>query len=264
MTPLFPAPLPAAAGRGRLRCLSLLLLLTACPERGLLLVYKKPDSTPLRSTVDRRLAQLKLKANLSEDDSTLTVRLAEGADASRIKALFAQRAHLEFCAEDVTVAERWCDAKWPEGITADSAGKTCALQGPRKALEAALADAGTQFAFGPSAAYSVWKCISPRIVAAEPHAEGKSLSLEFDRTGAKEFGALTTETVGKRLIIKLDDEVGSAPIVMEPITGGKAMLMTGAKDPESMEMLAASLVGGALPELVLEKEGTWGPPSLKR
>ena len=66
------------------------------------------------------------------------------------------------------------------------------------------------------------------------------------------------------MIIKLDDEVGSAPIVMEPITGGKAMLMTGAKDPESMEMLAASLVGGALPELVLEKEGTWGPPSLKR
>ena len=78
-----------------------------------------------------------------------------------------------------------CDAKWPEGITADSAGKTCALQGPRKALEAALADAGTQFAFGPSAAYSVWKCISPRIVAAEPHAEGKSLSLEFDRTGGR-------------------------------------------------------------------------------
>jgi preprotein translocase subunit SecD len=249
----------------------LLLLLTACPERrpperGLQLVYKKPDSTPLRATVDRRLAQLKLKANLSEDDSTLTVRLAEGADASRIKALFAQRAHLEFCSEDLTVAERWCGEKWPDGITVDSSGKTCSLVGPgKKELESALGDAGVEFAWDSvgKQAYSVSRCVTPRIVAAEAHTEEKNLSLEFDRTSAKEFATLTTETVGRRLLIKLDGVVGSAPIVMEPITGGKAMLMTGSKDPESMEVLAASLVGGALPELVLEKEGTWGPPSLK-
>lgn len=251
--------------------LSLLLLLTACPERrpperGLQLVYKKPNATPLRATVDRRLAQLKLKANLSEDDSTLTVRLAEGADVSRVKALFAQRAKLEFCAEDSTVAERWCGEQWPAGISVDSAGRACSLVAPsKKDLETALADAGVELAWGTSGkqAYSVSRCVSPRIVAAEPHADAKNVSLEFDRAGAKQFAQLTTETVGKRLLIKLDGEVGSAPVVMEPITGGKAMLMTGALDPVALETLAASLVGGALPALLLEKESTWGPPSLK-
>ena len=251
--------------------LSLLLLLTACPERrpperGLQLVYKKPNSTPLRSTVDRRLAQLKLKANLSEDDDSLTVRLTDGSDVARIKALFAQRAHLEFCAEDLTVAERWCSESWPAGITVDSAGKTCSLVGPsKKELETALGDAGVEFAWDSAGkqAYSVSRCVSPRIVAAEPHAAERNVSLEFDRTGAKEFASLTTETVGRRLLIRLDGVVGSAPIVMEPITGGKAMLMTGTTDPQEIEVLAASLVGGALPELVLEREGKFGPPSLK-
>ena len=249
----------------------LLLLLTACPERraperGLQLVYKKPNATPIRATVDRRLAQLKLKANLSEDDSTLTVRITEGGDVPRIKALFATRAHLEFCAENSTVAERWCQEQWPSGVTVDPAGKACSLVAPsKKDLESALADAGVEFAWGTSGkqAYSVSRCVSPRIVAAEPHLEAQNVSLEFDRTGAKEFAQLTTETVGKRLLIRLDGEVGSAPIVMEPITGGKAMLMTGTQAPGELEVLAAALVGGALPELVLEKEGTFGPPSLK-
>lgn len=251
--------------------LSLLLLLTACParqppERGLQLVYKKPNSTPLRSTVDRRLAKLKLKARLKEDDTTLTVRLPEDTDPSRIKALFAQRAQLEFCSEDLTVAERWCGAQWPAGITVDASGKACSLVAPsKKELESALADAGVEFAFGTSGkqAYSVSRCVSPRIVAAEAHPEEKNVSLEFDRAGAKQFAAITTETVGKRLLIRLDGEVGSAPVVMEPITGGKAMLTAGTHAPEELELLAAALVGGALPELLLESESRFGPPSLK-
>jgi preprotein translocase subunit SecD len=255
--------------------MSLLLLLLLCgcperraPERGLQLVYKKPSSESVRSTVDRRLAQLKLKANLSEDDSRLTVRVSEGVDLGRIKKLFAQRGHLEFCAEDATVAQRWCDEQWPAGITVNSAGTTCALVGPnRKALLAALLDAGTgHLAWGTSGThamgYSVKECFTPRIVSAEPHLEQSNLGLEFDRASAKEFASLTTRTVGRRLIIRLDGVVESAPIVMEPITGGKAMLLTGAMDAQSMELLAATLVGGSLPELVLEKEGTWGPPSL--
>ncbi|MDP1821666.1 MAG: hypothetical protein Q8L48_00405 [Archangium sp.] len=281
---------------------ALCVLLVACPERqaperGLMLTYKKPTSDPLRSVVDRRLAQLKLRANLHEDGSTLTVRVAEGTDVSRIKALFAQTAHLEFCGEDGAVAGQWCEASWPSGITTDSAMRACALLGPtRKALEAALgadaglaaadggADAGPgdagartfapaprSIAFGTSGtqatAFAVTGCFSPRVVAADVR-DGKdqpgALSLEFDRAAGRDFAALTTSLVGKRLIILLDGEVQSAPVVREPITGGKAMLTTGLHDREAMEVLAASLVGGTLPVLVLEREGTWGPPSLKR
>ena len=337
--------------------LPLCLLLVACPERqaperGLQLVYRKPASDPVRSVVDRRLAQLKLRANLSEDDSTLTVRVAEGTDVSRIKALFAQTAHLEFCGEDATVAERWCDVTWPAGITTDSVKRACSLLGPtRAALEAALrADAdeggddagsgdagrvdaeggdaggrdaggrdaggrdaggrdagrgdagrgdaggrdagpdagrgdaraapGTRakleppkraFAFGTSdsraSAFAITGCFTPRVVAAdvrEQEHQSASLNLEFDRAGGRDFAALTTSLVGRRLIILLDDKVSSAPVVMEPITGGKAMLTTSLNDRAALDVLAASLVGGTLPVLVLERESTWGPPSFKR
>lgn len=253
--------------------LGLAFVLVGCParqapERGLRLVYKKTKPEALRATVDRRLAHLKVKANLSEDDTTLTVRVPEGSDVVRIKALVAHRGHLEFCPENATVAAKWCEATWPSGIVTDSVGKTCSLLGSRKDLESALAEAGTDLAWGSAgaqaSAFSITECVSPRIVSAEAHGEGENLTLEFDRAGARAFTVLTTATVGRRLIIRLDGVVGAAPTVMEPITGGKALLNPGARDRAELEVLAAALVGGALPELELAREETWGPPSLKR
>jgi preprotein translocase subunit SecD len=88
--------------------------------------------------------------------------------------------------------------------------------------------------------------------------------LEFDRASGRDFAALTTALVGKKLLIRLNGVVVSAPVVNEAITGGKAMLTgSAAQSREELELLAASLVGGPLPGLVLEKEGTWGPPSLR-
>lgn len=257
-----------------MKWLFFVLVLIGCPERreperGLQLVYKKPSAAPLRSNVDRRLAQLKLRANLSEDDTTLTVRVPEGADLTRIKALFAQRGHLEFCPENAIVAGRWCDEKWPSGVIVDSVGKTCSLLAASRAeLEAALPDAGSDFAWGKAGsqacAFSITSCLSPRIVAAELKKDQPGLMLDFDRAGARDFAALTTTTVGRRLIIRLDGVVGSAPVVREPITGGRAMLTTGPQQQEELEVLAAALVGGALPELELMRQETWGPPTLRK
>lgn len=248
------------------------LVLLGCPERtvperGLQLVYKKPSPDSIRSVADRRLARLKLRANLQEDGSTLIVRVKEGADLSRIKALFAQPAHLEFCSEDSATAAQWCDTTWPEGISAESSGTACALQGAtRKDLARALPDAGV--AFGTTntraSAYAISSCITPHIVAAELEDPEGTLFLEFDRASAREFATLTQATVGRRLIIRLDGLVKSAPVVQEPITGGKAMLITGTADRAANEVLAAALVGGPLPVLELMREETWGPPSLKR
>lgn len=244
------------------------LVLLGCPERtvperGLQLVYKKPSPDSIRSVADRRLARLKLRANLQEDGSTLIVRVKEGADLSRIKALFAQPGHLEFCSEDSSTAAQWCDATWPEGISTESSGTACSLQGAtRKDLARALPDAGV--AFGRASAYAISSCITPHIVAAEPEDPEGTLFLEFDRTSAREFATLTQATVGRRLIIRLDGLVKSAPVVQEPITGGKAMLITGTADRAANEVLAAALVGGPLPVLELTREETWGPPSLKR
>lgn len=252
----------------------LTLALAACPERavaerGVSLVYRKPSGEALRSVVDRRLARLKLRANLSEDDSTLTVRLPEGSDVARVKALLAQPAKLEFCAEDAATAARWCERSWPAGVRVENAGRACSVvAATRPELEAALADAGSAFAHGglpgSAEAWALSSCLSPHVVSAEVHQTPPSLSVELDRAGGRDFAALTTGLVGRRLLIRLDGVVSSAPVVMAPITGGKAMLSTGQRDASALEVLAASLVGGVLPPLVLEREGTWGPPSLRR
>jgi len=52
-------------------------------------------------------------------------------------------------------------------------------------------------------------------------------SLEFDSEGAQDFGDLTTENVGRFLAIMLDDEVRSAPVIREAITGGRAQITLG-------------------------------------
>ena len=251
------------------------LALLGCPnrppvERGVQLVYRKPAvnledrEEPIRSVVDRRLAQLKLQANLHEDSTTLTVRVTEGADLARIKALFAQQGHLEFCGEDENLARGWCDEAWPAGVTTDSAGSACSLVGQRRDLERALPDAGSQIAWGPSAAWAIGACQSPRIVSAEVKDQPPSVMLDFDRAGGREFATFTRGLVGRRMVIRLDGVVHSAPLVREAITGGRAMITTGTLNRAEREVLAASLLGGVLPVLVLENEGTWGPPSLRR
>lgn len=258
----------------RIALLGLCFVLTGCPERrpperGIQLTYRKPGPESVRAVVDRRLAQLKVRANLSEDDSTLTVRVPEGADVSRIKAVLAQAGTLDFCAEDAAVAAHWCEQEWPSKVSVERSGQsTCSLRAAsRKELESALADGGT-FASGPvgerAEAWSIANCLAPRVVSAQVSQTPPSLMLEFDRAGGRDFAAFTKSVVGGHLVIRIDGVVSSAPVVIEPITGGKAMLTSGLSSRAELELLAASLVGGALPPLVLEREGTWGPPSLTR
>jgi SecD/SecF fusion protein len=72
------------------------------------------------------------------------------------------------------------------------------------------------------------------------------VSLAFDAQGATEFATLTTEHVGKRLAIVLDEKVYSAPLIREPITGGQAQI-TGNFGPEEARRLAGVIESGNLP-----------------
>jgi len=72
------------------------------------------------------------------------------------------------------------------------------------------------------------------------------VSTSFDATGARRFARLTTEHVGERFAIVLDGRVLSAPVIREPIPGGRGQIsggftLQGAKD------LAVLLRSGALP-----------------
>ena len=85
------------------------------------------------------------------------------------------------------------------------------------------------------------------------------VSLRFDNVGARKFGTLTKENVGKRFAIVLDGEVISAPVIREPIPGGSGII-SGQFTVQSAQDLALLLRAGALPApLTILEERTVGP-----
>jgi protein-export membrane protein SecD len=72
------------------------------------------------------------------------------------------------------------------------------------------------------------------------------ISLEFNDKGAKIFGQLTKENVGKKLAIFLDGAPISIPVVREEISSGKAQI-TGQFTPQEAKVLVQRLNSGALP-----------------
>lgn len=73
-----------------------------------------------------------------------------------------------------------------------------------------------------------------------------TVSLQFNDEGAKLFEDITRKHVGKVVAIYLDNEVISAPVVREAITGGKAQI-SGSFTPEEARTLVGRLNAGALP-----------------
>ena len=85
------------------------------------------------------------------------------------------------------------------------------------------------------------------------------VSFTFDRVGAKKFGRATTDNVGKRIAIILDNKIISAPVIQEPILGGNGQI-TGDFTFQSATDLALLLRSGALPApLTIIEERTVGP-----
>ena len=50
------------------------------------------------------------------------------------------------------------------------------------------------------------------------------VSFNLDRVGTKKFAKATTNNVGKKLAIILDNKIISAPTIQEPIVGGSGQI----------------------------------------
>jgi len=72
------------------------------------------------------------------------------------------------------------------------------------------------------------------------------VSLEFSPEGGEKFAAITERNIGKPVAILLDEDVVSAPVVQQVITGGSAQI-SGEFDLEQAKNLAIQLNAGALP-----------------
>ena len=77
--------------------------------------------------------------------------------------------------------------------------------------------------------------------------------------GARRFGEVTSQNVGRPFAIVLDEEIISAPVIREPITGGSGQI-SGSFTVQAANDLAILLRAGALPAaLTLVEERTVGP-----
>lgn len=85
------------------------------------------------------------------------------------------------------------------------------------------------------------------------------VSFRFNTSGARKFSQATTDNVGQPFAIVLDNEVVSAPVIREPITGGSGQI-SGSFTVQAANDLAILLRAGALPApLTIIEERTVGP-----
>jgi preprotein translocase subunit SecD len=100
---------------------------------------------------------------------------------------------------------------------------------------------------------------------------GWAVELTFNGQGANRFGSLTTENVGKRFAIVLDNKVLSAPTIQSAILGGDgqitgdfnveraselALLLKSGSLPVKLDVVAQSTVGSSLGQEAIEKGTT--------
>jgi len=85
------------------------------------------------------------------------------------------------------------------------------------------------------------------------------VSFKFNTSGARKFSRATSDNVGLPFAIVLDNEVISAPVIREPITGGSGQISGGFTVQQAND-LAILLRAGALPApLTIVEERTVGP-----
>lgn len=128
--------------------------------------------------------------------------------------------------------------------------------------------AGSELLYGPEdegrVPYVVRRPVEvagERLVDAQPtFQDGQPIvSFRFDAAGGALFGELTSENVGRRLAIVLDNEVVSAPNIQTAIVGGSGII-TGRFTVEEVNRLALVLRSGALPApLSFLEERSVGP-----
>lgn len=102
-----------------------------------------------------------------------------------------------------------------------------------------------------------------RLTDAQPSTNSQTgewvVSFKFDGQGARQFGNVTRENVGRPFAVVLDGKVITAPVIREPILGGSGQI-SGQFTAQSANNLAVLLRAGALPAPIkIIEQRTVGP-----
>jgi protein-export membrane protein SecD len=195
--------------------------------------------------VERRVNQLGTVEPVIQRQGTdrILVQVPGLQDPSRLKELLGKTAKLEFRMVDSTVP--------PDQ----------ALQGKVPPDSEVLMSSTS-----PKIPYVVKKQVlvsGGELTDAQPGFDQRSgeaiVSFRFNTSGSRKFAQATSENVGQPFAIVLDNEVISAPVIREPITGGSGQI-SGNFTVQSANDLSILLRAGALPApLTVIEERTVGP-----
>jgi len=195
--------------------------------------------------VERRVNQLGTVEPVIQRQGTdrILVQVPGLQDPSRLKELLGKTAKMEFRMVDTTVSP---DQAQQGRVPPDS-----------EVLMSSTA---------PKIPYVIKKKVlvsGGDLTDAQPGFDQRSgepiVSFRFNTSGSRKFAQATSENVGQPFAIVLDNEVISAPVIREPITGGAGQI-SGNFTVQQANDLAILLRAGALPApLTVIEERTVGP-----
>lgn len=215
------------------------------PELELLLAAKRPGAATaeemeqVREIIARRIGESGASATVARrGPDRILVTLGDRADAERVKALIGRSGRLEFRLVDLNASPEQLDAgRAPLGseilpVSGDRPGERMAVKRRAIVTGAMVADARQEFDANSN----------------------PSVAVAFDAIGTSRFARATRDNVGRPFAIVLDDEILSAPVINEPILGGRAQI-SGDFTVEEAERFAIALRSGPLPvDLVVVEE----------
>ena len=190
----------------------------------------KDAMTVARDVVRRRIDPQGTKeiTVVTQGNNRILVQVPGVEDPAALKALIGQTARLEFKLVDQTA----------------NPAEVAAGRAPAGSQVLPLVDGGGAIA------------VQRRVMVSGDQLTGAKQSFDqdgrpeivitFNSTGARRFGRVTQENVGKPFAIILDNKVLSAPTIQTAILGGTASI-TGSYTVESANALAVSLASGKLP-----------------
>ncbi|MBS0560884.1 MAG: protein translocase subunit SecD [Proteobacteria bacterium] len=174
-----------------------------------------------------------------QGDNRIVVQLPGIEDPNRIKELLGQTAHMTFRLVDENANPA---APPPPGVDMlPMEGAPGQKIGVRRRVDVDGAD------------------LTDARAGTNPQTGQWVVNFTFNSEGARRFGDVTRANVNRRFAIVLDDKVISAPVIREPITGGRGQI-SGNFTAASATDLAVLLRAGALPApLTVVEERSVGP-----
>ncbi len=206
-------------------------------EQSIGVVRRRIDETGVREPTIQR-----------QGDDRILLQLPGVDDPERVKALIGKTAKMTFQLVDVrTPVQEAMAGKVPPGSELlPMAKETDASGRPRMILIRKKVDVSGEHLVDAQQGF-------------DPRTNEPVVNFRFDPTGAKKFGKVTKNNVGKPFSIVLDGKVITAPNIREAIMGGSGQI-SGRFSVQEAQDLALLLRAGALPApLTVLEERTVGP-----